>query len=71
MTTTKILKVSQVAEQVGLKRASVYARTNPNSPSYDPSFPKPIKLGAGARASGFVASEVEAWLDNVIKLSRP
>jgi prophage regulatory protein len=28
----------------------------------DPTFPRPVRLGANARAVGFLIDEVEAWL---------
>jgi prophage regulatory protein len=34
------------------------------------SFPAPISLG-GKRAIGWIESEVQAWIEEQIKLSRP
>jgi prophage regulatory protein len=34
------------------------------------SFPSPISLG-GKRAIGWIESEVQAWIEEQIKLSRP
>jgi prophage regulatory protein len=55
-----ILRRPQLEERCGLKRTTIYDRNNPKSPSYDPTFPKPVDLGGGA--VGWIESEVEAWL---------
>lgn len=46
----------------GLAPSTMHDRQNPRSPRYDPTFPKPIKLGE--RAVGFWRSEVLAWLQD-------
>jgi len=58
-----ILRRRQVEARTGLSRSSIYAkmRRNPRRPSdYDPTFPKPVSVGA--KAVGWVEAEVEAWL---------
>jgi len=55
-----ILRRKQVEERTGLSRSAIYDRMDPSSPRHDPSFPKQIKLSASA--SGWVESEIEAWL---------
>lgn len=58
-----ILRRKQVEARVGLSRSAIYARLKPNPKrpgDYDPTFPKPISLGA--RSVGWVEEEVEAWL---------
>lgn len=68
--TLKILRRKQVEQRLGLSRATIYARMNPNARAgeYDPSFPKPIALGR--KAVGWVESEVEAWIEAQIRSSR-
>lgn len=44
------------------KRSSLYARLNPKSPSFDPTFPVPVRLGA--KSVRWRASEVEAWINS-------
>jgi prophage regulatory protein len=56
-----IVRRKQLEERCGLARSTIYDRINPNSPSYDPAFPKPVDLGGG-RAVGWIESEVEDWL---------
>ncbi|WP_166743636.1 helix-turn-helix transcriptional regulator [Xanthomonas cannabis] len=55
-----ILREKQVISVTGLGRSSVWAFGNPKSRYYDPTFPKPSKLGA--RAVGWKASEVFQWV---------
>jgi len=58
-----------VEATTGLSRSSIYARINPKSPGYDPTFPKSISLGG--RAVGWIESEIETWLEEQISQSRP
>jgi prophage regulatory protein len=54
--------------RLGLSRSTIYDRINPKSPRYDPTFPKPIRLGGGA--VGWLAHEVDDWLRRQIEASR-
>ncbi len=66
-----IIRRNQVEARTGLSRSSIYARLrqNPKRPGdYDPTFPKPISVGA--RAVGWIESEIEAWLTAQIQKSR-
>ena len=68
---TRILRRKQVESRTGLSRSTIYAklRRNPKRPSdYDPTFPKPISVGA--KAVGWIEAEVEAWLVAQINKSR-
>jgi prophage regulatory protein len=56
----RILKIHEVLEMTSLARATHFAKLNAKSASYDPEYPKPIKLGA--RSVGYVEQEVVAWL---------
>ena len=61
--TLTILRRKQVETLTGLSKSTIHARLkyNPKRPGdYDPTFPKPIPLGA--RAVGWLESEVNAWL---------
>lgn len=67
-----ILRRKQVEARTRLSRSAIYAkmRPNPKRPGdYDPSFPKPISLGA--RAVGWIEHEIDAWLVAQIEKSRP
>jgi len=66
-----ILRRKQVEQRTGLSRSSIYARLrhNPKRPGdYDQSFPKPVSVGA--KAVGWIESEIESWLSAQIKKSR-
>jgi prophage regulatory protein len=56
----KILRLSQVQERIGLSRSTIYDRMNPNSPRFDSTFPRPVKLGASA--IGWFESGITEWL---------
>ena len=60
--TDNILKLPAVKEKTTLGRSSIYAL------AADGKFPKPIKLGA--RASGWLESEVNQWIADRIAESR-
>jgi prophage regulatory protein len=49
-----ILRRKQVEKRTGLSRSTIYLRIQEGT------FPKPINLGA--RAVGWIESEIEAWL---------
>jgi prophage regulatory protein len=57
-----ILRLPEVKTRVGLSRSSIYLRVA------DGSFPRPISLGA--RAVGWVESDVEDWIYRKIAASR-
>lgn len=61
-TTKQVLKRQQVEAQLGFKRSHLYALMAEGS------FPKPIKLGA--RAVGWLQSEVNEWLEARIQATR-
>ncbi len=52
-----ILRLPEVIARIGLSRSSIYLRIKD-----DPSFPKPVSLGA--RAIGFYSNELERWIDS-------
>ena len=60
--TDRILRMPQVAAMVGLCRASIYNKMR------DEAFPRQVKLG---RLSGWLESEVQDWIREQIRLSRP
>jgi prophage regulatory protein len=70
-TALTIIRRKQVEARTGLSRSSIYARLrhNPKRPSdYDPSFPKPISVGA--KAVGWIEAEIDAWLTAQVEKSR-
>jgi prophage regulatory protein len=68
-----ILRRKQAEARIGLSRSTIYGKLkfNPKRPNeFDPTFPKPIKLGPGAKAIGFIESEINAWLSAQVENSR-
>lgn len=58
-----LIRLPEVQARTGLSRSTIYDRLK-----FDPSFPRKISLGA--RAIGFVESEIEEWVQNQIAKSR-
>lgn len=58
---TRILRLTQVLDRVGLSRSTVYERIKKGT------FPKQITLGA--RAVGWLEHEIDAWLLECIENS--
>jgi prophage regulatory protein len=59
---SNVLRLPQVKTKVGLSRSSIYAAIAQGS------FPSPIRLGA--RAVGWLESDVDEWVSQQIELSR-
>lgn len=68
----RILRRNQVEAKTSLSRSTIYARINPKSACYDPTFPKPIDLGKGMKNPpvGWIEAEIDAWLTAQIEMSR-
>lgn len=64
-TPPKMLRLPQVKEYTGLSRSTIYDLMNPNSPSYDPSFPMQVELTHST--VGWVEGEVYAWIESRIQ----
>lgn len=60
--TTAILRLPAVKSRTGLSRSTIYLRIKEGT------FPTPISLGA--RAVGWIDSEIEKWLEKQIESSR-
>jgi prophage regulatory protein len=68
-----ILRRRQAEARTGLSRSGIYGKIkfNPKRPNeFDPSFPRPIKLGPGAKAVGWIEAEIDAWLNAQVENSR-
>ena len=59
---TRIVRLPDVQARTGLSRSTIYVRVAAGS------FPKPVHLGA--RAVGWIESEVDAWIRQQIAASR-
>ena len=56
----RILRLKQVVFTVGLAKSSIYRKIQMGT------FPPPIKLG-GARASGWLSTEVLEWIEDQVR----
>ena len=59
---TTILRLPAVKARTGLARSTIYLRVEQGT------FPKPISLGA--RAVGWLESEIQEWLQQCVEASR-
>lgn len=60
MARSSLIRMQQVLALVAIKRSTLYDWLNRNSPRYDPTFPRPIKIGAAAVA--WLESEIDDWI---------
>ncbi|WP_272691261.1 helix-turn-helix transcriptional regulator [Providencia sp. PROV132] len=58
----KILRLPAVIQQIGIARSTLYDWINPQSPRYDPTFPKQKRLGR--QSVGWIESEINNWLQS-------
>ncbi|UCU95201.1 helix-turn-helix transcriptional regulator [Hydrogenophaga taeniospiralis] len=70
----KFLRLVRVQEATGLGRSAIYDRLDRNSPRYDPTFPKQVRLSNSCPqrrgAVAFVEAEVQAWILDRVHASR-
>jgi len=66
---TTIIRRRDVEARTGLSRSTLYDWIDPESPRYKPDFPKPIRF-SGSSAVGWLADEIEAWLQKQVRDSR-
>jgi prophage regulatory protein len=59
---SKILRFKQVSDRTGYRSSAIYEKIKRGE------FPKPISLGA--RAVGWLESEIEAWIAARVQASR-
>ena len=59
-----VLRLPEVKAITGLSRSTIYLRITEGK------FPPPISLGSGARAVGWVESEIQDWITKQIEASR-
>jgi len=62
MSNERLLRLPEVTERVGLKRAAIYQRIAAGT------FPAPVAIGIRARA--WPASDVDRWIADRIEASR-
>lgn len=62
------LPLVELMSRTGLGRSSIYSKMNPRSKYFDSTFPTPIRTGS--RSIAWLQSEINAWLESRVKLSR-
>ncbi len=60
---TRVVRMKEVSHLIGLSRSTIYDRLNPRSTRYDPSFPKPLKIGVSA--VGWSLEDIMLWIKNL------
>lgn len=66
-----IIRRKNVESRTGLSRSTIYAKFTPDPKrprSFDPTFPKPIRLGA--KAIGWISEEIDQWIADQVKKTR-
>lgn len=56
-----IVRAKDMRKVTGIPNSTRADKENPQSPRYDPTFPKKIRLGA--RSTGYFLDEVLVWLE--------
>lgn len=57
-----ILRIAALSGVLGRSRSAIYAMLDPSNPSYDPSFPRPIRLSS--RTIGWRQAEILEWIES-------
>ncbi len=58
----KVLRMKDLVSTCGLSRSTIYDKMDSKSRRYDPSFPKPLKLGLSA--IGWIEQDILCWLES-------
>jgi len=56
----RVIRLENVLDLVAISRASHFAKLDKKSTSYDPSYPRPVKIGR--RSVRYVELEIVEWL---------
>ena len=57
----QLINLKQVVELIGVCRSTIYEMMDENSPYYDPSFPKKVKITQNR--IGWSAYEIHQWIE--------
>lgn len=63
-----VLRSWHVQKRLGVGNSTLYDWMNERSPRYDPTFPRPFKLGASA--VGWLESDVCRWIEAKMAAAR-
>lgn len=56
----RVIRLPEVIVRTGVSRGTVYNKMNRYHPSYDPKFPRSIRLGM--KSVGWIESEINFWI---------
>ena len=56
----RLIRMKDLTAKLGISRSKIYEMLNPNSPRYDPTFPKPINIGK--HAVGWIEQRIDEWI---------
>lgn len=59
-TPSRILRMPELSQLLGISRSTIYEKMNPLSKYYDATFPRPVRLGSGS--VGWRSSAIDEWL---------
>lgn len=65
---SRVIRMKELTSILGLAKSTIYDKLNLKSKRYDPSFPKPVKLGIAA--VGWHLSEVTFWMQSLKSTQR-
>lgn len=58
----KVIRIKVVVSMIGVSRSTIYDWMNEKSPRFDPTFPRPIKLGSNS--IGWLEHQVVEWIES-------
>lgn len=58
----QVVRIKVVVSMVGVSRSTIYDWINKKSPRFDPTFPRPIKLGSNS--VGWLKHQVIEWIES-------
>lgn len=58
----KVIRIKDVISMIGVSRSTIYDWINKESPRFDPTFPRPIKLGT--HSVGWREQQLIEWIES-------
>lgn len=58
--TIQLVKNIDAAQKLGISRSSFWSKQDSSSPTFDPTFPIPVRVGA--RSTGWLEHELDEWI---------
>lgn len=59
----ELMTLKEVSQAIHLGATTIYLKLNPKYRQYDPSFPRPVKIGL--KATRWFRHEIEAWKEKL------